>query len=87
MTLLPVSVASVRSGGSGFDMSDAVIMGASRGDVGRAPKAGDGAGEKGNGGIGGVVFTIRLDGADASVFYRKMRYVGEKENGNDATTY
>jgi hypothetical protein len=53
-------------------MSGAVKMGGSRSDVGKASEAGDAAGEKrseGNGGTGGVVCTIRFDGADASVFY------------------
>ena len=55
-------------------MSDVVRLGASRGDVGKASEAGDGAGERrsaGNGGTGGAVFTIRFDGADASVFCRE----------------
>jgi hypothetical protein len=53
-------------------MSGAVKMGGSRGDVGKAFEAGDAAGERrseGNGGTGGVVCTIRFDGAAASVFY------------------
>ena len=53
-------------------------MGGSRGDIGKASEAGDAAGERrseGNGGTGGVVCTIRFDGADASVFYIKMRHV------------
>jgi hypothetical protein len=55
-------------------MSDAVRLGGSRGDVGKASEAGDGAGETrstGNRGTGGAVCTIRFDGADASVFYRE----------------
>jgi len=69
-------------------MSDAVKRGGSRGDVGKASEAGDAAGETrfaGNGGTGGVVCTIRFDGADASVFYIKLCYV--EGNGNDSTTY
>ena len=64
-------------------MSGAVEMGGSRGDVGKAPEAGDAAGETrsaGNGGTGGVVRTIRSDGAVASVFYNKMCHVeGQRE--------
>jgi hypothetical protein len=46
-------------------MSDVVILKAGREDVGKASEAG------GIGGTGGVVCTIRFDGADASVFFRK----------------
>jgi hypothetical protein len=78
MKLLPLAVASVRRGGRGFDMSDAVRMGAMRGDIGEASVVGD----AGNGGTGGVVCAIRFDGADASVFCRRMGYV--KDSGNDS---
>jgi hypothetical protein len=53
-------------------VSGAVIMGASRGETGKASDAGD----VGNAGTGGVVCAIRLDGADASVFCRRMGHVG-----------
>jgi hypothetical protein len=57
------------------------------GDWGEAEKisdAGDGAGETrpaGNGGTGGGDFGIRLDDVDASVFCKKMRYIGKDKNG------
>ena len=51
-------------------------MGAIRGDIGEASVVGD----AGNGGTGGVVCTIRFDGADASVFCRMMSYVEDCEN-------
>jgi hypothetical protein len=46
-------------------------MGASRGEIGKPSAAGDG----GNGGTGGVVCAIRLDGDEASVFCKKTVYV------------
>lgn len=65
-------------------------MGFSRGEVGKASEAGDGAGEgrsagPGNGGTGGGIGTLRLDVDDASVFCRQVRYVDGHRN--DTTTY
>jgi hypothetical protein len=57
-------------------MSGAVRMGAIRGDFGEASVVGD----AGNGGTGGVVCAIRFDGADASVFCRRMGYIEDCEN-------
>jgi hypothetical protein len=57
-------------------MSGAVIMGAIRGDIGKASVVGD----DGNRGTGGVVCAIRFNGADASVFCRRMGYVNDCEN-------
>jgi hypothetical protein len=56
-------------------MSGAVRMGI-RGDNGEASVVGD----AGNGGTGGVVCATRFDGADASVFCRRMGYVEDCEN-------
>lgn len=58
-------------------MSGAVRMGAIRGDTGEASVVGDAGG---NGGTGGVVCTVRFDGADASVFCRRVGYVEDCEN-------
>ena len=57
-------------------MSGTVRMGASRGDIGEASVVGD----AGNGGTGRVVCAIRFDGAEASVFCRRMGYVEDCEN-------
>jgi hypothetical protein len=62
--LLPLVVASMRRGGRGFEVSGAVRIGASRGEIGKASDVGD----AGNGGTGGVICAIRLDVDDASVF-------------------
>jgi hypothetical protein len=62
-------------------MSGVVIMGVSRGEIGKPSDVGD----DGNGGTGGVVCAIRLDGEDASVFCRKMGHV--EGHGNETTTY
>lgn len=59
-------------------MSGAVSIGAIRGDIGKESVVGD----AGNGGTGGVVCTIRFDGADASVFCRKMGYVEDGESNS-----
>jgi hypothetical protein len=57
-------------------MSGAARMGTIRGDIGKVSVVGD----AGNGGTGGVVCAIRFDGADASVFCKRICYVVDCEN-------